>query len=176
MTAVKKAAKKTAPAKTAAKKTAKAPRDRLPKADKAAAAEPVQYKTGDLLGEVEVPLSTGGEHDGRTKTLHPRCPSPDQIAWAEAAYYRMTLALRAFDEGEEFDQAERGRVFSEIRRLAAVFLSDWETDWAEDALAGGHVQLADIWNTMADMFTKVGGVPVNPDGEDADGTEITVGS
>lgn len=170
--AKKAAVKKAAPRKTAAK----APRDRLPKGGAAAAAdEPRVYEPGDALGEVAVPLSTNGEHNGKHKTLHPVAPTPDQMAWAEAAFYRMNLAMRAAAEGEDFDQAERGRVFSEIRRLTGVFLSDWETDWCEDALSSGHVQLGDVWTAMADAFTEVGGVPINPDGEGPD-AEITVGT
>lgn len=163
------ATKKAAVKKTTAKKTAKAPRDRLPKAGAAA-----EYAPGTPLGEVNVPLSTGGTHNGTHKTLHPLTPTGDQIAWAEAAFYRMNLAMQAAEAGEDFDQAERGRVFSEIRRLTAVFLSAWETDWAEDAMSSGKVQIADMWTALADVFTAVGGAPVveesGPDGA------ITVGT
>lgn len=172
-------AKKAAPAQRKRAAAGKAaPRDRLPKGGEAAAAEanePKLYEPGDALGDVLVPLSTNGEHNGKHKTLHPIAPTSDQMAWAEAAFYRMNLAMRAHADGEEFDQEERGRVFSEIRRLTGVFLSDWETDWCEDALASGHVQLGDMWTAMADAFTEVGGVPINPDGEGAH-AEITVGS
>jgi hypothetical protein len=169
--AAKKAAKKAVPR----KRTAAAPRDRLPKGGEAAAKAPGEYEPGDALGEVHVPLSTNGEHNGKHKTLHPITPTSDQLAWAEAAFYRMNLAMQAAAEGEEFDREERGRVFSEIRRLTGVFLSDWETDWCEDALSSGHVQLGDMWTAMADAFAEVGGVPLNPDGEGPD-AEITVGS
>lgn len=173
--AKKAAAKKAAPRKA----PAKAPRDRLPKGAAAAAArarvEPGEFEPGDSLGEVRVPLSTNGEHNGKHKTLHPIAPTSDQLAWAEAAFYRMNLAMQAAADSEEFDREERGRVFSEIRRLTGVFLSKWETDWCEDALSAGDVQLGDMWTAMADAFAEVGGVPLNPDGEDAD-AEITVGT
>jgi hypothetical protein len=171
-------ARKAAAKKTAARKrapTKAAPRDRLPKGGEAAAAEPKLYEPGDALGDVLVPLSSNGEHTGKHKTLHPIAPTSDQMAWAEAAFYRMNLAMKAAADGEEFDQDERGRVFSEIRRLTGVFLSGWETDWCEDALSSGKVQLGDMWTAMADAFTEVGGVPINPDGEGAN-AEITVGS
>lgn len=165
-------AKKAAPRKRTAAKAA--PRDRLPKGGETAA-EPTGFEPGDALGAVRVPLSTNGEHNGKHKVLHPIAPTSDQLAWAEAAFYRMNLAMRAAAEGEEFDREERGRVFSEIRRLTGVFLTDWETEWCEDALSAGHIQLGDMWTAMADAFTEVGGVPLNPDGEGAD-AEITVGS
>jgi hypothetical protein len=170
--ATKKAAKKAAPARKATAKAA--PRDRLPKAD--APMPPSEgFEPGEAIGEFTVPLSTGGAHNGKHKTLHPIAPTPDQLAWAEAAFYRMNLAMAAAAEGEQFDQDERGRVFSEIRRLTGVFLSDWETDWCEDALSSGRVQLADMWTAMAEAFTTVGGVPINPDREGPD-AEITVGT
>lgn len=164
--------KKTAPAQ---RKAAKAvPRDRLPKGGVVEAAAD-GFEPGAALGPVTVPLSTNGEHNGKHKTLHPIAPTSDQLAWAEAAFYRMNLAMAAAAEGEEFDQEERGRVFSEIRRLTGVFLSEWETDWCEDALSSGRVQLSDMWTAMADAFTAVGGVPLNPDREGPD-AEITVGT
>lgn len=176
--AKKAAAKKAAPARKRAAATKAAPRDRLPKGGEAAAAEadgPKLYEPGDALGDVLVPLSSNGEHTGKHKTLHPIAPTSDQMAWAEAAFYRMNLAMKAAADGEDFDQEERGRVFSEIRRLTGVFLTDWETDWCEDALSSGRVQLGDMWTAMADAFVEVGGVPINPDGEGAN-AEITVGS
>ena len=167
---------KNAAKKTTAKRPAgkAAPRDRLPKAS-AKPAEPRVFETGEKVGDVDVPLSHAGEHTGAHKTLQLIAPAPDQMVYAESAFYRINLAMRAANEGEEFDQAERGRIYSEIRRLAAVFLSDWQTDWAEDALASGAVQLADMWEAVAHAFEAVGGVPLNIDGE-TDGADITVGA
>jgi len=172
-------AKKTAAKKAVAKKTAsRAKTAATPKAPKASAAKKAAAKSteapapggvapGTAMGTVDVPLSTLGEHNGKHKTLTLLAPTQDQYMWAEAAYYRMNLALTAASEGEDFDQADRGRIFSELRRLSAVFLSDWETDWAEDALSAGHVQLADMWVAMGDAFTRAGG-DVEPVGEDDD--------
>lgn len=168
-----------APAKKVAKKAASRTKtEPTPKAPKQSAAKkkaatpapspaPGNVAPGDALGTVDVPLSTLGEHNGKHKTLTLLAPTQDQYMWAEAAYYRMNLALTAANEGEDFDQADRGRIFSELRRLSAVFLSDWEADWAEDALSSGKVQLADMWVAMGDAFTRAGG-EVEPVGEGDD--------
>lgn len=151
-------------------KTGPTPKQQRPaKATTAAEEEaaPGGFAPGSEMGTAEVPLSTGGEHNGRTKTLTLRAPTADQYMWAEGAYYRMNLALQAANEGEAFDQADRGRVFSELRRLTGVFLSPWEADWAEDALSRGEVQLADMWIAMGDAFVQAGG-RIEPVGADDD--------
>jgi hypothetical protein len=171
MPEAKKTAKRTTPAKRTAKKAV--PRDRLPKAS--AKPEPRVFEPGEKVTDVEVPLSHAGQHTGAHKTLQLLAPAQDQMVYAESAFYRVNLAMRAANEGEAFDQEERGRIYSEIRRLAAVFLSTWQIDWVEDALASGAVQLADMWEAVAHAFEAVGGVPLNPDAE-TDGADITVGA
>ncbi len=156
----KKATKKATAKKPAARKTT-APK-KPAESDEATATAP-----GTELGTVEVPLSTSGEHNGRTKTLHLLQPTPDQLAWADGAFYRVTLALEAAHAGEEFDQRDRGRVFTDVERMAGVFLSDWEADWARDAVSSGAVQMADMWSAMSDAFARAGGEPL-PVGDSAD--------
>lgn len=161
-------AKKTTAKKTTAKKTTRP----KPKAAPATSGEAPAREPGDAIGTVAVPLSLNGEHTGRTKELHLRQPTPDQLAWADGATYRVTLALEAAKAGETFDQRDRGRVFTDVERMAAVFLSDWESDWAREAVASGTVQMADMWEAMADAFERAGGEPL-PVGDRAD---IIIGS
>lgn len=151
----------------------------MPPAKKAAKKKTVQKKTvqthvqaaerqpGDVVGTVDVPLSTSGEHNGRTRQLTVRQPTPDQMAWAEGAFYRVTLAMEAIEAGEDFDQRDRGRVYTEIERLTGVFLSPWEADWSREAFASGEVMMADMWSAMADAFEQSGGESM-PVGDDAD--------
>lgn len=158
------------PVKKAAKKAAakKAARPKVPADHKApAAGQAPELEAGGAIGTVQVPLSTAGEHNGRTKALVVRQPTPDQMGWAEGAFYRVTLAMEAAQAGEEFDQRDRGRVFTEIERMAGVFLSAWEADWAKDAISAGEVQMADMWAAMSDAFAQAGGEPM-PVGDSAD--------
>jgi hypothetical protein len=165
-TTAKKTAKKAAASRTKTGPTAPAPKAaRKVRVDDTPA--PGGLTPGTAMGTVDVPLSALGEHTGKTRTLTLLAPTQDQYMWAEAAYYRMNLALTAANEGEEFDQNDRGRIFSELRRLTGVFLSPWETDWCEDALSSGQVQLADMWVAMGDAFTRAGG-DIEPVGEDDD--------
>lgn len=153
---VKKAAKKAAVKKAA---RPKAPADHKAKAD-AGGDEAPELEPGAAIGTVNVPLSTAGEHNGRTKALVVRQPSPDQMGWAEGAFYRVTLAMEAAQAGENFDQRDRGRIFTEIERMAGVFLSEWEADWAKDAISSGGVAMADMWAAMSDAFEQAGGAPM----------------
>lgn len=150
MAQAKKATAKPAARKKAAPKKATA----KPKAAPAAAAE---LEPGEALGTVTVPLSTDGEHNGRTKILTVRQPSPDQMGWAEGAFYRVTLAMEAAQAGEQFDQRDRGRVFTEVERMTGVFLSAWEADWSKEAISSGEVTMSDMWSAMADAFERAGG-------------------
>lgn len=150
---VKKAAKKASPRKVAKKATAPNP---APASDE----QVPELEPGAAIGTVQVPLSTAGEQNGRTKALTVRQPTPDQMGWAEGAFYRVSLAMEAAQAGENFDQRDRGRVFTEIERMAGVFLSEWESDWAKDAISAGQVAMADMWAAMADAFEQAGGEPM----------------
>lgn len=160
----KKAAKKPAAKKTTARQTAPAAK---PTPEPSESNETTAREAGTALGTVDVPLSTSGEHNGRTKQLRLLQPTPDQLAWADGAFYRVTLALEAAQAGEPFDQRDRGRVFTDVERMAGVFLSAWEADWAKDAVSSGEVQMADMWSAMSDAFERAGGEPL-PVGDSAD--------
>jgi hypothetical protein len=160
MVQAKKTVKKAAARKRAAKKPA-------PTSAPATAEGVAELAPGEPIGTVEVPLSTNNEHNGRIKRLTVRQPTPDQMAWADGAFYRVSLAMEAARAGEAFDQRDRGRVFNDVERMAGVFLSEWEADWAKDAVASGSLQLADMWTAMSDAFERAGGEPL-PVGDDAD--------